>query len=60
MAIDADKPHLWKADTLATVDQFSQWFLKFVPKAYCDTHKTTVEGVENGLFLTNDVTNEVR
>jgi hypothetical protein len=34
--------------------------LKFVPKAYCDTHKTTVEGVENGLFLTNDVTNEVR
>src|ERR1017187_7305686 len=29
MPINADKPHLWKADTRASVDQFNQWFMKF-------------------------------
>ena len=24
--INADKPHLWKADIAASVDQFNQWF----------------------------------
>jgi hypothetical protein len=56
MAINADKPHLWKADTRASVDQFNQWFLKFAPKAYRDTRKKTVESVENGLSLTEDLT----
>lgn len=56
MAINADKPHLWKADTRASVDQFNQWFLKFAPKAYRDTRKTTVESVEHGLALTEDLT----
>src|SRR5580704_9497327 len=31
MPINADKPHLWKADTRASVDQFNQWFMKFAP-----------------------------
>jgi hypothetical protein len=56
MAINADKPHLWKADTRASVDQFNQWFMKFAPKAYRDTRKTTVKSVENGLTLTEDLT----
>src|SRR6266511_3536706 len=56
MPINADKPHLWKADTRASVDQFNQWFLKFAPKAYRDTRKKTVESVENGLSLTKDLT----
>jgi hypothetical protein len=34
MPINADKPHLWKADTRASVDQFNQWFMRFAPKAY--------------------------
>ncbi len=56
MAINADKPHLWKADTRASVDQFNQWFLKFAPKAYRETRKKTVESVANGLSLTKDLT----
>ncbi len=28
MPINADKPHLSKADTQASVDQFNQWFMK--------------------------------
>lgn len=56
MAINADKPHLWKADTRASVDQFNAWFLKFAPKAYRDTRKATVRSVEAGLSLTKDLT----
>lgn len=56
MAINANKPHLWKTDTRASVDQFNQWFLKFAPKAYRETRKTTVESVELGLALTADLT----
>ena len=46
MPINADKPHLWKADTRASVDQFNQWFMKFAPKAYRDTRKQTIKSVE--------------
>jgi hypothetical protein len=56
MPINADKPHLWKADTRASVDQFNQWFTLFAPKAYRDTRKTTIQSVEEGLILTSDLT----
>jgi hypothetical protein len=56
MAINADKPQQWKADTLASVDQFNQWFMKFAPKAYRDTRIKTIESVERGLLLTKDLT----
>jgi hypothetical protein len=56
MPINADKPHLWKADTRASVDQFNQWFMLFAPKAYRDTRKKTIEKVEEGLTLTADLT----
>jgi hypothetical protein len=56
MPINADKPHLWRADTRASVDQFNQWFMKFAPKAYRDTRKKTIEDVEKGLSLTKDLT----
>lgn len=56
MPINSDKPHLWKADTRASVDQFNQWFMKFAPKAYRDTRKKTIESVEQGLTQTKDLT----
>lgn len=52
MPINADKPHLWKADTRASVDQFNQWFMLFAPRAYRETRKQTIENVERGLKLT--------
>lgn len=57
MPINADKPHLWKADTRASVDQFNQWFMTYAPKAYRDTRGKTVEHVERGLLATKDLTN---
>ena len=55
MPINADKPHLWKADTRASVDQFNQWFMKFAPKAYRDTRKKTITSVDQGLLITKDL-----
>jgi len=55
MPINADKPHLWKADTRASVDQFNQWFMKFAPKAYRETRRITIESVEQGLAITKDL-----
>ncbi len=56
MAINADKPHLWKSDTRSSVDQFNQWFMKFAPKAYRETRTRTIKSVEKGLSLTRDLT----
>ncbi|MGO9208756.1 MAG: XamI family restriction endonuclease [Terriglobales bacterium] len=55
MPVNADKPHLWKADTRASVDQFNKWFMTYAPKAYRDTRIKTVEHVEQGLKLTADL-----
>jgi hypothetical protein len=56
MPINADKPHLWKADTRASVDQFNEWFMAYAPKAYRDTRGETVGHVERGLLATDDLT----
>ncbi len=56
MPINANKPDLWKADTRASVDQFNQWFMKFAPMAYRETRTKTIQSVELGLSLTEDLT----
>ena len=56
MLLNANKPHLWKEDTRASVDQFNKWFMEFAPKAYRDTRKKTIESVEQALKLTKDLT----
>ena len=54
MPINSDKPHLWKQDIAASVDQFNKWFMKFAPKAYRDTRVQTTKDVERTLGITND------
>ena len=54
MPINSDKPHLWKQDIAASVDQFNKWFMKFAPKAYRDTRVKTTKDVERTLGITND------
>ncbi len=56
MPINADKPHLWKADTRASVDQFNEWFMAYAPKAFRDARAITVEQVARGLLATEDLT----
>ena len=55
--INADKPHLWKADIAASVDQFNEWFMKFAPEAFRSTRIKTTEHVKTALLATNDLRN---
>jgi hypothetical protein len=53
--INADKPHLWKADIAASVDQFNQWFMRFAPEAFRSTRVKTTEHVKTALLAANDL-----
>jgi XamI restriction endonuclease len=53
--INADKPHLWKADVAASVDQFNQWFMRFAPQAFRSTRVKTTEHVKAALLATEDL-----
>lgn len=53
--INADKPHLWKADIAASVDQFNQWFMRFAPEAFRSTRIKTSGYVKAALLATNDL-----
>ena len=48
--INADKPHLWKADVAASVDQFNQWFMQFAPEAFRTTRVETTQHVKAALI----------
>ena len=52
MAINADKPHLWKADVVASVDLYNQWFLSAAPVAYRDSRSRATEHVRRTLERT--------
>jgi hypothetical protein len=53
--INANKPHLWKADIAASVDQFNQWFMRFAPEAFRSTRVATTEHVRRALLATSDL-----
>jgi hypothetical protein len=53
--INADKPHLWKSDIAASVDQFNQWFMMFAPTAFRSTRAKTTERVKAALIATDDL-----
>lgn len=53
--INADKPHLWKADIATSVDQFNQWFMRFAPEAFRKTRLETTEHVKAALVATDDL-----
>jgi type II restriction enzyme len=52
---NSNKPHLWKADIAASVDQFNQWFMRFAPEAFRSTRVETTEHVKAALLATNDL-----
>lgn len=53
--INADKPHLWKSDIAASVDQFNEWFMRVAPEAFRGTRLTTTERVKLALLATADL-----
>jgi hypothetical protein len=50
MAVNSDKPHLWKPDIAKSVDMDNDWFMKFAPKAFRETRIQTTSA-EAGEFF---------
>lgn len=57
MAVNRDKPDLWKDDIAQSVDMYNDWFLRFAPNAYRETRVQTTRDVEATLNATQDLTN---
>jgi hypothetical protein len=55
MAINADKPHLWKRDIALSVDLFNCWFMEFAPTAYRQARMRTTEQVKEAVRLSSDL-----
>jgi hypothetical protein len=57
MAVNLDKPQLWKADTRQSVDFYNRWFLRFAPKAFRETRVRVTEEVERAVADSDDLRN---
>lgn len=55
MAVNLDKPQLWKNDTSASVDHYNKWFMKFAPKAFRDTRIEVTKKVEKAVVDSKDM-----
>ncbi|MBN1122328.1 MAG: XamI family restriction endonuclease [Anaerolineae bacterium] len=52
MAVNADKPHMWKEDSKKSMDFYNEWFMNFAPKTFRDTRTKTTEYVISALKST--------
>ncbi len=57
MAINLDKPQMWKQDIIQSVDLYNTWFMDFAPKAFRETRVSTAKSVEEALKETNYLNN---
>ena len=55
MAVNLDKPHLWKQDIAQSVAMYNDWFLRFAPEAFRTTRAQTVADVEATLTATGNL-----
>lgn len=53
MAVNRDKPDLWKSDVVQSVDMYNNWFLEFAPEAFRTTRVKTTHDVEHALRQTD-------
>ncbi len=56
VSVNADKPHLWKADIAHSIDFYNDWFMQFAPQTYRDTRAETTKQVTDVLQLTAKLT----
>ncbi len=55
MAINLDKPHLWKQDIRLSVDMYNEWFLRFAPEAFRSQRLRSTEHVKAALEYTGNL-----
>jgi hypothetical protein len=57
MPVNSDKPQLWKADVVQSVDLYNNWFINFAPGAYRTARAQATLDVEEALKLTGNLSN---
>ncbi|MDQ1316463.1 MAG: hypothetical protein QG588_110 [Candidatus Poribacteria bacterium] len=55
MPVNSNKPERWKSDIVQSVDFYNNWFMRFAPKAYCDTRIETTKRVMDALKWTDNL-----
>jgi len=55
MAVNLDRPHLWKQDTQASVDHYNKWFVEFAPQAFCETRVSVTKSVKQSILDSMDM-----
>lgn len=53
--LNADKPQLWKSDTLASIDHYNDWFLRFAPATYREQRLLRLKEVRNAFAATDNL-----
>lgn len=56
MAVNLNRPEMWKADIAKSVAMYNDWFMEFAPVAYRDTRIKTTKAVEDTLHKTSNLT----
>src|SRR5438552_632743 len=59
MPINSDKPHLWKADVMASVDLYNMWFLSAAPAAFRESRARSTERVKVAFSETDFAINQL-
>jgi XamI restriction endonuclease len=57
MPVNLDKPQLWKADVLRSVEMYNDWFMRFAPAAFRTTRLQTTKDVEAAIHVTDNLQN---
>jgi hypothetical protein len=55
MPINADKPHLWKADVEQSIDFYNDWFIRFAPETYRTQRGLTTAAVLDAFGKTGNL-----
>lgn len=53
--INADKPSLWKPDIERSVQLYNEWFLRFAPRAYRRSRKSSIAQVQRTFTFTRNL-----
>lgn len=56
MAVNLDKPHMWKTDIAQSVDMYNDWFVNFAPVTFRTTRVKATEYVREALKVTKNLT----
>lgn len=56
MAVNADRPHAWKADVAQSVQCYNDWFVHDAPRVYHEARLQMAERIEAALHATANLT----